>query len=91
MRLEVITFHLTHSRVEQAKKVLEEAGELLEAVVVYTFKPTQENEDHVFEEALDVIQAVVNLVDLFPSRKSFPDHYARNIEKNERRGYTEHQ
>ena len=56
----VPTFNIEKDKKEQAKKVLEEASEFVEAVKAFTEYPTDERLDHVLEEAADVNQALMN-------------------------------
>lgn len=56
----VPTFNIEPSKKEQAKKVLEEASEFVEAVKAFTEHPTNEGVDRMLEEAADVNQALMN-------------------------------
>lgn len=57
--LEAVTMRMTADPIDQARKVLEEAYEVLEAVTEYEYNGT--SPDHVIEEIIDVFQANFNL------------------------------
>ena len=56
----VPTFNIEPDKKAQALKVLEEAGEFVEAVKQFTEHPTNEGVDRMLEEAADVNQALMN-------------------------------
>lgn len=53
-------FNIEKDKKAQALKVLEEAGEFVEAVKQFTEHPTNEGVDRMLEEAADVNQALMN-------------------------------
>lgn len=53
----------------QLTKVAEECAELIQAISKYTLDPTDENEEHIVEEAVDTMLMVVQLRLMFGKDK----------------------
>ncbi len=79
---EIKTFHPTESTLEQASKVFEEASELFAASVLCSVGA--ETKTHVYEEAIDVLQAVVNFLDLELTEAEIEALYRVNLIKNDK-------